>query len=612
MCGIWFLLNPHYDLHPPLLSPFFSSLASRGPDDHQLVQPTPHSLLSFHRLAINDLSPRSMQPFSLSISPTRTLYLVCNGEIYNYKDLATTFSLPLPSSDCSILLPLFRHFGCDINLLCRHLRGEYALVILSVDSSPYEIQNQPKIQGWAARDPFGVRPLFFGRGSKKEENHQIIFSSLLSGIRGVPGFLPENVSQFPPGHSLSFSSSSQSTEPKPFYTFQSLGSSSSTSLIKRDIPDDVPDLPNLYHDICDRFIYAIRRRIHTRDRSIGALLSGGLDSSLVVAIAYKILGVTDLRVFSIGLESKDSSDLLYAQKVADHLGLPPNQYTQFLIDSHTAIESVPSVIEACETYDITTIRASVMQYHLARLISENTDIRILLNGDGADELAMGYLYFHYAPEVREEKGGCNHEDENNNLKMIKEENLKLLREIHYFDGLRVDRNLGNFGMEARVPFLDQDFVDFYLSIPYSLKIPGKGRRFPQEKGLLRRAFHHVYPDLLPQEVLFRKKEAFSDGVSSTHDSWYTTLSNHYSELSKKIKIVADNKMTSNITKKIPHRTDEASFYLETFQQRFKGYEHIIPHYWMPAFVDREIVQDPSARTLGVYLEEEGTDRRVST
>jgi asparagine synthase (glutamine-hydrolysing) len=323
------------------------------------------------------------------------------------------------------------------------------------------------------------------------------------------------------------------------------------------------------------------------------LLSGGLDSSLIVAIAYKILGVTDLRVFSIGLESKDSSDLLYAQKVADHLGLPSHQYTQFLIDPHTAIESVPSVIDACETYDITTIRASVMQYHLARLISETTDIRILLNGDGADELAMGYLYFHYAP-------GTVCGDNEDDFDIVKKENLKLLREIHYFDGLRVDRNLGHFGMEARVPFLDQDFVDFYLSIPYSLKIPGKGRRFPQEKALLRQAFHHVYPDLLPQEVLFRKKEAFSDGVSSTQDSWYQTLSSHYSKLSKKTKNVADNKMTN-----VPNQTDEASFYLETFQQRFKGYEHIIPHYWMPAFVDRETVQDPSARTLGVYLEYSG-------
>ena len=189
----------------------------------------------------------------------------------------------------------------------------------------------------------------------------------------------------------------------------------------------IQDSNVLYWEITSRFIEAVKTRLDS-ERPIGALLSGGLDSSLVCAVASKILGVKNLNTFSIGMEG--GTDLDYANKVATHIG---SNHTQFMITSENALNAIDAVLNTTETWDITTIRASVGQYLLAKYISSQTDIKVILNGDGADEVEMGYLYFYLAPTPEE----------------AQTETEKLVQEIHRYDGLRVDRCISNFGLEAR-------------------------------------------------------------------------------------------------------------------------------------------------------------------
>jgi asparagine synthase (glutamine-hydrolysing) len=337
----------------------------------------------------------------------------------------------------------------------------------------------------------------------------------------------------------------------------------------------VVNTENIDRQITDRLIQAVKDRL-TSDRPIGALLSGGLDSSLVVAIAHKLLKAP-LKVFSIGLKGCDSTDVFYAKQVIDHLGIQEHAHIVHL-DPQEALERIEKVIWECETYDITTIRASIMQYSIAKHISDNTDIKVILNGDGADELQMGYLYFRLAPDEESARS----------------ESIKLLNEIHFFDGLRVDRCISACGLEARVPYLDVNLVDYFLNIPDELKIPSKHR---QEKWLIRNAFRKLYPDMLPDSVLFRQKEAFSDGVSSVEDSWYKRLQNYIESK------VSDKEYESEHTKYTFNTpiSKESYYYRKIFHQLFgEKYENITPHFWQPNFTS---VKDPSARELETYSTE---------
>jgi asparagine synthase (glutamine-hydrolysing) len=204
----------------------------------------------------------------------------------------------------------------------------------------------------------------------------------------------------------------------------------------------------------------------------------------------------------------DGTDIKYARMVAEHIG---SIHTEFNFTPNDGLNSIDDVLLATETFDITTIRASVGQYLLAKKIASTTDIKVILNGDGADECQMGYLYFYLYPSIAE----------------AKIERDKLLNQIHLFDGLRVDRNISYHGLEARVPFLDKEFVNLYYKIPPELLVPTPTR---MEKHLIRTAFNELMPDLLPYDVLFRKKEAFSDGVSSKEKSWYMIVKDHYNQI----------------------------------------------------------------------------------
>ena len=233
---------------------------------------------------------------------------------------------------------------------------------------------------------------------------------------------------------------------------------------------------------------AVRKRVNNTDREIACLLSGGLDSSLITALVKKMCPNKQLTTWSIGL--KGSEDLKYARMVADHLGTVHNE---IVVSEYDFLNCIESVIQAIESYDTTTVRASVGNWLISKYIKENSDCKVVFNGDGSDEVCGGYMYFHCAPDSIEFDKECK----------------KLLKEIHFFDVLRSDRSISSHGLEARTPFLDANFVSTYLSIPANIRNHSENKCC--EKYLLRRAFDN---GLLPKEVLWRTKEAFSDGVSS--------------------------------------------------------------------------------------------------
>jgi len=331
-------------------------------------------------------------------------------------------------------------------------------------------------------------------------------------------------------------------------------------------------LYDLYEKTINTLTEAIKLRLNS-ERPIGCLLSGGLDSSLIAAIAAKELAKTGqvLRTFSIGMQ--DGTDNKYAQMVADHIG---SNHTVFYFTPEQGLESIEEVIKATETFDITTIRASVGQYLIGKKIAETTDIKVVLNGDGADECQMGYLYFYLHPD----------------LVSARLERDKLLQQIHLFDGLRVDRNISYHGLEARVPFLDKEFVDLFYQIPTELLVPTKQH---MEKYFIRRAFEIICPNLLPMEVLWRKKEAFSDGVSSKEKSWYLIVKEHYNNLVTDIEYESRH----NLTHIVPH-CKESFYYRKRFNELYGQNQKVIPRYWLANWSDSK---DPSARTLKVYTDE---------
>ena len=313
-------------------------------------------------------------------------------------------------------------------------------------------------------------------------------------------------------------------------------------------------------------INAVKKRVFSTDRKIACLLSGGLDSSLITAIVHRILGADGekLETYSIGLQGSD--DLKYARLVADYLH---TQHTEIICTEEEFLNSIPEVIEKIESYDTTTVRASVGNYLVSKYISEHSDAKVIFNGDGSDEICGGYLYFHLAPDSIEFDLECR----------------RLLKDIHLFDVLRSDRSISSNGLEARTPFLDKYFVQSYLSLPPDMRF----QRDKCEKYLLRMAFDTFSPPLLPKEVLFRTKEAFSDGVSPQNKSWFEIIQEHVNTLC--------DTSSCKYTQHNPPMTKEQEYYRSLFEKYYKDAGTVIPYFWMPRFTD---AKDSSARTLNIY------------
>ena len=538
MCGIFGVIQSNYNKQECFTSSLH--IQPRGPE-RSLYTLTENMFLCFHRLAIINPSPIGDQPFvyeSLLANGSReNYYVLCNGQIYNYKSLIKQY---LPDvrvkNDIDAIYYLFEHFYYDFTRLNRELNGEYALVIFKMIDGILKT-------AWISTDTSSVRPLFIYTSP-----NIFAFSSLLIGLSSLSFIDKTKIQRLKGGDIviLQFSNESHiSTELQTTYLVND-GLITSCKYIN-EISSTL---------ITETLRQAVQRRLQS-DREIGCLLSGGLDSSLVAALASLLLpNHQKLKTFSIGM--KGGTDLMYARLVADHIN---SEHHEIIFTPEEGLNVINDVIRCCETYDITTIRASIPQYLLAKWISNHTNIKVVLNGDGADECEMGYLYFYNAPDMISA-----HLDSN-----------RLVDEIHLYDGLRVDRNISHWGLEARVPFLDKHFTNLYKSIHPKLKVPIPQQR--PEKQLIRNAFKELYPNLLPDKVLYRTKEAFSDAVSSREKSWYQMIQEYITEI---------------------HGLTEKEYYRNQFNTIFGSESsHLIPHYWMPSWSQ---TNDPSARTLQVYSE----------
>ena len=500
----------------------FEATASRGPDDSRVVD-TGHGLLAFHRLAIMGLTPEGMQPFELDGS-----YVVCNGEIYGYRALrerlADKYSFR-SGSDCEILLPMYREYGTDMFAM---LDAEFALIIYDGVTCEYI----------AARDPIGIRPLYYGY----DDAGVIVFASEPKNLTG----LCRRVLPFPPGH---------------YYKGGKFICYNDIAHVDAVCYDDIDTVCRNIHD---KLVVGVDKRL-VADAKVGFLLSGGLDSSLVCAIAAK-RSEQPIRTFAIGMES-DAIDLKYARQVADYIG---SDHTEVIMTREQVLDSLDEVIHMLGTYDITTVRASMGMYLLCRWISKNTDIRVLLTGEISDEL-FGYKYTDFAPSPEE----------------FQRESEKRVRELHMYDVLRADRCISVNSLEARVPFGDLDFVRYVLSIDPAKKmnVYGKG------KYLLRRAFEGDY---LPHDILYREKAAFSDAVGhSMVDYLKQYAEGLYSDEDYE-------EARSKYTHAMPF-TKESLLYREIFERYYHGQSEMISDFWMPNKSWRGCdVNDPSARVLSNY------------
>jgi asparagine synthase (glutamine-hydrolysing) len=561
MCGIFAMLN-NESFKIDFVKEQFIKGQNRGPEFSKLQQFGILCLLGFHRLAINGLNDFSNQPIIIG-----DIALICNGEIYNYKELYKIMDItPTTQSDCEVIIHLYNKYGMKQTL--QMLDGVFAFVLCDIN-----LRN-PNTKMYVARDPYGVRPLY--ELTSQHENNKGLYGyaselKMLSEFhKGLPN---STVKQFIPGTYsklvMEYKVSPKWELKKENCVYHSTGFSSVVSESDYDITSA---FKKIQHYLCE----AVKKRVLITERPIACLLSGGLDSSLITALVnecHKQKSDIPLETFSIGLEG--SEDLKYARIIAEYLG---TNHTEILLSEKDFIDVIPEVIRTIESYDTTTVRASIGNYLLGKYISENSDAKVIFNGDGSDELCGGYLYMHAAPDAIEFDKECR----------------RLLKDIHAFDVLRSDKCISSHGLEPRTPFLDRTWVQQYLSIHPSLRFH-KGNN-QCEKFLLRSAFSEEnYLDsngsaLLPKCVLWRTKEAFSDGVSKTTRSLYEIIQEN----------VTSNFFTFN--EKYDHNapdTEEKKYYREIFESSYRGLGNVVPYFWMPRYVE---AKDASARTLQIYKE----------
>ena len=502
----------------------FSETVSRGPDDSRIID-TGKGLLGFHRLAIMGLTEEGMQPFSLGGS-----YAVCNGELYGFsaereKLIEKEYKFK-SDSDCEIILPLYREYGTD---MFKRLDAEFALIIYDGKMGEYI----------AARDPIGIRPLYYGY----DKDGIILFASEPKNLVGIA----DKIMPFPPGHYY---------KDGKFYCYCDIAKVDTVC---------TDDLETACKNIREKLIAGVEKRL-VADAKVGFLLSGGLDSSLVCAIAAK-RSKKPIKTFAIGM-TEDAIDLKYAKQVADYIG---SEHKEIYMTPEEIISTLDSLIKLLGTYDITTIRASMGMYLICKAIHEQTDIRVLLTGEISDEI-FGYKYTDFAPSPQ----------------AFQEEAQKRVRELHMYDVLRADRCISVNSLEARVPFGDLDFVKYVMSLDPKMKVNTYGKG----KYLLRHAFDGM--DYLPQEILWREKAAFSDAVGhSMVDYLKEYAEKQYSDAEFRDKC-----------RKYTHAkpfTKESLLYREIFEKYYKGQSEMIVDFWMPNKQWEGCnVNDPSARVLSNY------------
>jgi len=547
MCGIFIYVskkNITEEMQSKLVREALKS-KNRGPDNSKYRMENSKIFLAFHRLCINDLTPNADQPL---LHPNDyNIILLCNGEIYNSKELIQKYNVSTNSnSDCEIILHLYTKFGFIKTI--EMLDGVFACILLDLNDNKNII--------YAARDPIGVRSMFIGFN---ENDYSI--SSELKNIHK----LCTNITQFKPGHIWDSHSKTytQYHFPKTIY-YNNLISLKDSSLdtIKLNIRTKLEN--------------AVKKRLMS-DREIGCLLSGGLDSSLVTALVSKMCP-NKLKTFSIGL--KGSIDLKYAKIVANFLG---TEHHEVIVTEKEMLKALEMDIYQIETYDTTTIRASTPMLLLSQYINKHTDVTVIYSGEGSDEASGSYLYFHNAPDKD----------------LFKSETVRLLEDLCYFDVLRCDKSTSGASLEVRVPFLDKEFLEYYMNIDSSLKMCKNNKI---EKYLLRAAFEKE--NLLPKEVLWRIKEGMSDGVSSQKRGWYEIIQEYTNKLYTDSEF---NKLKAKYPWN-PPLFKEALYYREVFNKYYQNRDTTIPYYWLPKWCGNII--EPSARVLTNIYENETCDKNT--
>lgn len=477
----------------------------RGPD-WSGIHIGKNAILAHERLSIVDPESGS-QPLK---TPDGKIILAVNGEIYNHRSIRENYKDKYQfqtGSDCEVILPLYKEKGTGF---LEDLNGIFAFALYDEDKDFWMV----------ARDHIGIIPLYTGTDSEGQR----YFASELKALEGKCNV----IEPFPPGHYFD-------SEQRKFIKWYSRDWSDYDNV--KDNPADIEDLRKGLSD-------AVKRQLMS-DVPYGVLLSGGLDSSIISALAAKFAPkrIEDedrsmawwprLHSFAVGL--KDSPDLAAARKVAEHIGSIHHEIN-FTIQE--GIDAIRDVIYYIETYDVTTVRASTPMYLLARVI-KSMGIKMVLSGEGADELFGGYLYFHKAPDSKE----------------FHEETVRKLSKLHLYDCLRANKSLCAWGVEGRVPFLDKEFIDIAMRFNPEGKMSGKNGKI--EKWALRKAFE----DLLPEEVAWRQKEQFSDGVGY---SWIDTLREIASSQ------ISDQQMeTAHLRFPVnPPRNKEEYFYRSIFEEHF--------------------------------------------
>ena len=544
----------------------FTELKHRGPHSSSYYTDA-QSTIGFHRLAVMDPSIASNQPFVFTVDDKKeTIVFLCNGEIYNANALRDAYQLPHIRNDCAVLAEVYvllYKTGQDqlYHLIKREVKGEFAMVILH-----YEHNTLKKVV--VARDEVGIRPLYYHPYDINSDS--LLFVSEIKGAKHIKG----SIKEFPPGHIHTYSI-------LPFDVVQVADQDFSTIYHTTCFGYDSfhKTLPypeeSTEEELLDGVRTAVKNSVERRldaDQPFAFLLSGGVDSSIVAAVAA-CLQDEPLQTFCCGM--KGGTDLQYARKMADYL---QTEHTEVIFTEEEALQVIPDVIRTVESWDTTTIRASVGQYLVSQYISKHTHNVVLMVGEGPDEVCSSYLFNWYAPNATA-------------LDLCAKESVE---QIHYYDVKRADRCISRWGLEARVPLLDPEFIKSYWTIPANQRMPFyRG----MEKWWLRKAME----DFLPSEICWRRKEAFSDGVSG-EKSWFQIIQD---DMEKKVSDEEFGRVQSLYPYHTP-RTKEAFYYRRVFCEHFGNHrQDIIPAYWQPKWSENGVVTeyvDPSARTLDVYKE----------
>ncbi len=522
---------------------------SRGPDASKLVN-TGKGWLGFNRLSIMGLSDKGMQPFFYGHQSTLEaeakngsdievvmpdnceIALVCNGEIYGFrpikKELEEKGYVFVSESDCEILPALYEEYKTE---MFKMLDAEFALILYDVREGKYI----------AARDPIGIRPLYYGR----DEKGGYVFASEPKNLMK----LTKKIFPFPPGHYF---------KDGQFICYRDM------SEVKTYNYQDMEEVFSNIHDLLSE---GVKKRLDS-DTPVGFLLSGGLDSSLVCGIAAE-LSDKPLETWAIGMDI-DAIDLKYAGEVARHIH---SDHHEVIISKKDVTGALEEVIKALGTYDITTIRASIGMYLVCKAIHEQSDIRVIMTGEISDEI-FGYKYTDFAPGPEE----------------FQKEAQKRIREIHMYDVLRADRCISVNSLEARVPFGDLDFVRYCMAIDPKKKMNTYGKG----KYLLRKAFEK--DGLIPDSILWREKAAFSDAVGHS-------LKDDLQEMAEML--YSDEAYEEGIKKYSHAKpfTKESLMYRDIFEKYYPGQSEMVVDFWMPnKNWEGCNVNDPSARVLSNYGE----------